>query len=79
MSLFEGCTASTHCVASVAQHKDTFWAEPKNNNPLEKTTTMRETFGGESPDQKAEGSVCPCCDYSEAALCRNIFSAGMRE
>lgn len=42
-----------HC----AQHKDTFWGEPKNNNPLEKSTGMRESFGGQSEDQKAEAGV----------------------
>jgi hypothetical protein len=40
------------------QHKDTFWGEPKNNNPLEKSTGMRESFlGGQSEDQKAEEGV----------------------
>lgn len=42
---------------AVVQHKDTFWAEPKNNNPLEKSTGMRESFTSESSDQKAESGV----------------------
>ncbi|KAK9819070.1 hypothetical protein WJX81_005193 [Elliptochloris bilobata] len=43
--------------AKETKHKETFWAEPKNNNPLEKSTGMRESFTSESSDQKAEGAV----------------------
>ena len=47
----------TDVICAVVQHKDTFWAEPKNNNPLEKSTGMRESFTSESSDQKAESAV----------------------
>ena len=70
LTLFRAALAHglyAHAVSYAAQHKDTFWAEPKNNNPLEKTTGMRETFGGESSDQKAEGAVRPCCHFWENA------------
>ncbi|EIE22636.1 hypothetical protein COCSUDRAFT_66322 [Coccomyxa subellipsoidea C-169] len=36
---------------------DSVWAEPKNNNPLEKTTLSREGFGKQSKQMKDEQEV----------------------
>lgn len=42
---------------SVDQDKESFWAEPHNNNPLEKTTLSREGFGKQSKEMKDEEEV----------------------
>lgn len=39
------------------QHKEEFWAEPENKNPLEKTTLSREGFTAQSKEMKDEGAV----------------------
>lgn len=39
------------------QDHDSFWAEPSNNNPLEKTTLSREGFTAQSKEMKDEEGV----------------------
>ena len=39
------------------QAKDSEWAEPKNNNPLEKRTLMRDNPEGPTDSQQADREV----------------------
>ena len=38
------------------------WAEPHNNNPLEKTTLSRQGITAQSKEMKDETAVSPCFD-----------------
>ena len=38
------------------------WAEPHNNNPLEKTTLSRQGITAQSKEMKDETAVSPCLD-----------------
>lgn len=40
------------------QERDSVWAEPKNKNPLEKTTLSREGITAQSKEMKDENAVC---------------------
>ena len=43
---------------SLVQERDSAWAEPKNKNPLEKTTLSREGITAQSKEMKDENAVC---------------------
>lgn len=55
--------------SSLTQDHDSVWAEPSNNNPLEKVTMAREGFTKQSKAMKDEEEVCTF-DRSASKMCR---------